>query len=502
MHNGPNNKAARVASRAQGNISSPQPEPSRTIAQEALYSSFAASTISTIQFDEFEYDYEDMEGRQNGDYYPIDIDDRLNERYRIVHKLGHGTFSTIWLALDEETRKYVAIKVEIAQSDGSEGDILTEISQSLANSNISNDKKLLIPTLLDRFEISGPEGTHPCLVTLPARHNLKNAQYNAGTELFQLDVARSLAAQLAIAVSIVHEQGYAHGGELSRDITGFQNFSADTHRAVDIHLRNVLLQLTTSLDGLSVEKLYETYLASPKSEIIDLSVTTYSVERVCFSVPGHEITLAEAKLTLSDFGTAFRPADKSRYVSYADLELRPPEASFEPETPLDFASDIWSLGCAIFEILGNRPLIDGGPVIDGDFERPGEITVRQVELSGRMPSTWWKRWEERQNWYTEEGRPLLHANRAWPWERRLEEWVQAPRQTSGMETLDEDELAAVLKLLRDMFAWRPSDRPNISKVLSSDWMTRWALPAYQKGLREQKDLEERKGLGVHNGLEE
>ncbi|KAG6179090.1 hypothetical protein E4U27_003396 [Claviceps purpurea] len=434
-----------------------------------------------------------MEGRQEGDYYYVDIDDRLNERYRIVHKLGHGTFSTIWLAIDEETCKYVAIKVEIAQSDGSEGDVLTDISQSLANSNISNDKKLLIPTLLERFEMSGPYGTHPCLVTLPARCDLTEAQCNASTNFFQLDVARSLAAQLAIAVSMVHEKGYAHG---------------------DIHLRNILLQLPSSLDDLSVEKLYETY-GKPERRLVeppkwaesetastDLSAPTYSVATVCLSVPGHEITLAEAKLTLSDFGTAFRPADKSRYASYADLELRPPEASFEPETPLDFASDIWSLGCAIFEILGNRPLIDGGPTVDdGDFERPGEITVRQVELSGRMPSAWWRRWKERQKWYTEEGRPLLHANRTWPWERRLEEWVQAPRQTSGMETLAEDELAAVLKLLRDMFAWRPSDRPNISKVLSSDWMTRWALPAYQEGLKEQKDLKEPRDLEAHSHTE-
>ncbi|KAG6260131.1 hypothetical protein E4U49_005212 [Claviceps purpurea] len=108
-----------------------------------------------------------MEERQEGDYYYVDIDDRLNERYRIVHKLGHGTFSTIWLAIDEETRKYVAIKVEIAQSDGSEGDVLTDISQSLANSNISNDKKLLIPTLLDRFV------SHGRVHIPPLRHSVR-----------------------------------------------------------------------------------------------------------------------------------------------------------------------------------------------------------------------------------------------------------------------------------------------------------------------------------------
>ncbi|KAG6260135.1 hypothetical protein E4U49_005216 [Claviceps purpurea] len=192
----------------------------------------SAIIVTTIDDEEeyVGYDWEDMEdmearGGVGCVHSRIAIDDRLNERYRIVYKLGYGTWSCVWLAIDEETRKYVAIKVGIAQSDGSEGEVLAEISQSLASSN--------------------------------------------------LDVAQSLAAQLAIAVSIVHEKGYAHG---------------------DLHLNNLLLQLPSSLDDMSVEKLYETY-GKPL------------IYPVRLSVPGHDINLAEAKLMLSDFGTAFRPAD-------------------------------------------------------------------------------------------------------------------------------------------------------------------------------------------------
>lgn len=174
----------------------------------------------TVKFVDLYFDedvLEELEVRRGvkADYCPIRIDDRLNERYRILHLLGHGVWSEVWLAIDEETRKYVAIKVGIAQSDGSEGDILTEISQSLASSNVSKDKKLMIPTVLDQFEIHGRKGTHPCLVTLPARCTLEDALYKEKKRLFQLDLARSLAAQLAIAVSIVHEKGYAHGGKYS-----------------------------------------------------------------------------------------------------------------------------------------------------------------------------------------------------------------------------------------------------------------------------------------------
>ncbi|KAG6179095.1 hypothetical protein E4U27_003401 [Claviceps purpurea] len=250
----------------------------------------SAIIVTTIDDEEeyVGYDWEDMEdmearGGVGCVHSRIAIDDRLNERYRIVYKLGYGTWSCVWLAIDEETRKYVAIKVGIAQSDGSEGEVLAEISQSLANSNI------------------------------------------------------------------VHEKGYAHG---------------------DLHLNNLLLQLPSSLDNMSVEKLYETY-GKPL------------IYPVRLSIPGHDINLAEAKLMLSDFGTAFRPADKSRFRPHACHALRPPEALVDSETPLTFASDIWTLGCVIFHILGNSPLVEAF------------FPAQQVEVSGPMPTEWWTRWEER-----------------------------------------------------------------------------------------------------------
>ena len=34
-------------------------------------------------------------------YCPIRVGDTLNDRYRIVAKLGHGAYSTVWLSRDE-----------------------------------------------------------------------------------------------------------------------------------------------------------------------------------------------------------------------------------------------------------------------------------------------------------------------------------------------------------------------------------------------------------------
>lgn len=179
---------------------------------------------------------------------------------------------------------------------------------------------------------------------------------------------------------------------------------------------------------------------------------------------------------LSDFGVAFRPSDKSRVESYTPLVLRPPEAFFEPTTPLMFASDIWSLGCVIFELLAHRSLIDG------ILAPQDEITAQQIELQGLMPPEWWAKWEKRPKWYDEAGTPLSNASDIWSWERRFEQWVQSPRHSKDMETISEDEQDALFKLLGWMLAWRPSERPDAQKVLGTDWVTRWALPAFQKGL--------------------
>ncbi|RMZ79733.1 hypothetical protein DV738_g3261, partial [Chaetothyriales sp. CBS 135597] len=143
----------------------------------------------------FEYGYiEDVEWLEDyrpGGYHPVKIDDRLNERYRVVHKLGYGTFSTAWLALDEQTSKYVAIKVGTAGADRSEVDVLSQLTARVAAGSGAADQ------------------------------TLKDAKMVASNRrLLQLDVARSLAAQLVMAISFVHSQGYAHG-----DKARFESYS-------------------------------------------------------------------------------------------------------------------------------------------------------------------------------------------------------------------------------------------------------------------------------------
>lgn len=257
-------------------------------------------------------------------------------------------------------------------------------------------------------------------------------------------------------------------------------------RVPDLHLGNFFLQLPSSLDNLSVEELYARYGQPDKEPVVCLdpnapsknpSVPSYAITPAWLGAPSTDIPLSEAMLILSDFGVAFRPGDKSRFKSHTPLVMRPPESLFEPETPLTFASDIWSLGCVIFELLAHRSLISGY-----FLETQDEMTASQVYLQGPMPPTWWKKWDNRSMYFDEAGKPLGPPYDHWSWERKFREWVQSPRQRWRTDTLAEDELDEVMKLLQRMLAWKPSERLDIYSVLNSEWMTRWALPAYKKGL--------------------
>jgi serine/threonine protein kinase len=183
-----------------------------------------------------------------GGYHPIAIGDELhNGRYRIIHSLGHGTFSTVWLALDQRYEKtiiadantpcsrYVAVKISTACSQNDEVAILRQLqgrpqsqfphwksrlfSSSLFGGNTERDKCRSVVAMLDEFETHGPNGLHRCLVTEllgPSVNDIKRCPAIEGWHLLPLHIARQAAVQCAEAVAWLHSHGIVHGGTFYR----------------------------------------------------------------------------------------------------------------------------------------------------------------------------------------------------------------------------------------------------------------------------------------------
>jgi len=171
----------------------------------------SVSMSSAIQYNWID-GAESLENYTVGGYHPVSIGDKLHDRYHVVDKLGFGGYSTVWLARDLLAGRYVALKVGISGSQAPlrEISIIEALSSQVSSDPLNTDRGLL-PSILDKFEIEGPNGTHSCFTMAPARGDLREARC-PGRGLFSIEVARALCGGLALAVAEMHSQGYIHGG--------------------------------------------------------------------------------------------------------------------------------------------------------------------------------------------------------------------------------------------------------------------------------------------------
>ncbi|KGO73526.1 hypothetical protein PITC_044050 [Penicillium italicum] len=203
-------------------------------------------------------------------------------------------------------------------------------------------------------------------------------------------------------------------------------------------------------------------------------VPTHVVWPARIGIQSDQITPMHLPIMLSDFGSSYYPHKTRRTTAHTLPHLVAPEIFFldkdKDEEGLSFPSEIWTLGCTIFEIIGS-----GGPF----STLGGGILQDQVSVLGKLPNPWWSQWESRAEFYNEDA--TIDITTGTPVQDGLEErydwFVNAARRRSDMEKPGEDEKKAFLHMISMMLQYSPSDRVTIQDVVESEWMQKWALPA-------------------------
>ena len=158
-------------------------------------------------------DVENLERYCVGGYHPVRIGDVLSKgHYHIIHKLGYGSYSTVWLARDMKLDRYVAIKIVVADAskDSSESRILHHLRQHHEG---FSSKIGFVSSLLDEFSVSGHNGKHVRLSTEPAGCSIAESKEASIRWMFPLPIARAVAAQAILGLQSIHRSGIIHGGK-------------------------------------------------------------------------------------------------------------------------------------------------------------------------------------------------------------------------------------------------------------------------------------------------
>ncbi|KAG5349092.1 hypothetical protein C0989_006065 [Termitomyces sp. Mn162] len=389
-------------------------------------------------------DVENLERYTPGGYHPVHIDDVIKGRYRIVHKLGFGSYSTVWLARDQQQNRFVAMKFIIASASAGSPEI--KILHHINASGHQHPGRKFIAALLDNFELEGPNGRHRCLVTEVAGPSVGGVKYETPGNTLPMSIARKVASHSAQGLAFLHSSGVVHG---------------------DFHPNNILLEIP-DFHSWSVEKVYE-HLGEPIMETVERTdgnlvtpaAPTYVVK------PPNPLQLAKLVLDsddclikITDFGESFLATDTDKRFLNTSVSFAAPEVIFSDS--LSPKVDVWALACLIYEVLGNHELLESF------FKDPDEIIIEMVRTFGQLPDRWWKQWKKRDIFFEEDGTFKTDSGdmSGEPRTVDLKERLGDIRRNDekGQEELRGD-LEALELVLERMLRFEPEERISVEEVV-------------------------------------
>ena len=156
---------------------------------------------------ELTFEAEPLLGYLDGKFYPVKIGEKLNDRYKVEHKLGYGGFATVWMAEDTTaTLKPSLVALKIVQP-GEIGEHERRIQNEIIHSIRDRSRLNLYQ---DKFYLQGSHGSHLVLVLPLQGPSFQTVRYKSMTISARLSVAK----QVLEGLKTFHDGGFIHQGKL------------------------------------------------------------------------------------------------------------------------------------------------------------------------------------------------------------------------------------------------------------------------------------------------
>ncbi|KAI1774311.1 kinase-like domain-containing protein [Hypoxylon cercidicola] len=275
-------------------------------------------------------EYESMEGvlgieyvqmYNKGGNHPVHLDDILDGRFEVFHKLGHGGFGTVWLCRDILQGKWKAVKVMAAacSSRGNEEKIYSYLRNQCTSKELE-ENHITVPS--EQFWIEGPNGHHLCLVMPVLGWTVSDWRMAQKDFLEETNIhAKEACRQIVKAMNFLHSHGICHG---------------------DFRPDNILMQIE-GVDEFYKDQILE-LMGEPECVDVHIESGKSSVPRA----PEYCVKRADeywckklttTSITIVDFGESFFATEPPRSIGIPN-QYAPPEIMFNGIEVPGFHSDI------------------------------------------------------------------------------------------------------------------------------------------------------------------
>ncbi|GJJ06231.1 hypothetical protein Clacol_000421 [Clathrus columnatus] len=377
-----------------------------------------------------------------GGFHPVHLNDTFkNGQYRVINKLGYGSYGTVWLVYDTILKRYASLKILAAEVSDSYSEIT--VIQHLQQHATGSGKEYVVE-IFDFFQHTGPNGLHHCIVMEvlgpPISSDIEKIYPD---EAFPIEVAKRISAQISHGLAYIHTAGIVHG---------------------DLHMSNILLH-SPIISSWTSDSDFEKYFGRPRQRPLTLlgtdelaapspHIPSYlvfvnnrnSLLKLCLSDP------TQIHVKICDFGEAFIPTMQLTPLPPRGIPIfyAAPEVIFGD--PSGLPADIWALAVLICYI------IEGGFIFSSYRGIRKEVIKSMVLTLGKLPERWWFSWEERSEWFNEDGEWWKNGVKIFP----------KSNGSGGKPKGGGGEIATLNEITRRMIKYDPKERASIDEVI--EWM--------------------------------
>lgn len=323
---------------------------------------------------------EGTDSYRKGGYHAVRVGDPFSGgRYIAQRKLGWGEFSTVWLAYDTRSSKYVALKiqksaVQFAQAALHEIEVLSVI----ANGDPSNSK--CVVRLIDHFKHTGPNGQHVCMVLeFLGDSILRLIKYNRYKGL-EFNKVREICKCILTGLDYMHrELGIIHTDLKPENILLFST--------IDPAKDPIRSGLTPILErpegnptgGVTINSIEKKLKARARRAVAKISGKRASMGG---ETPKAERSLdgIDVRCKIVDFGNACW-ADRQFTEEIQTRQYRAPEVVLQ--AGYSTSVDMWSFACTAFELATGDMLF--APKNGQGYSEDEDHLALMMELLGKIP---------------------------------------------------------------------------------------------------------------------
>ncbi|KAH6980857.1 serine protein kinase [Ilyonectria sp. MPI-CAGE-AT-0026] len=408
------------------------------------------------------------EAYRPGGFHPVKFGDILaSGKYRVIRKLGNGSFSTVWLGVSDGANvpKYVAIKVMTANQSVSAASAELQIGSALSagEGNVSPAKHVLLP--LDHFDEEGPNGTHRCFVYDPMGSTVASGVH----EIPQYrDVVRKMHDKRRYPkwmVKII----------LKHTLLGLSSLHGRNLIHSDLQPGNLLFAIHGLNEADEAELVQTVGDTTDDIKRLDGKVDRWSPPYLALGQSLHKYAdfSENLEIKISDLGAAFFQ-DQPPTKIVTPFSLRAPEIILKQK--VDENIDIWSFGCLVYELITNTQLFPVAPYGEGqETEEDDDHLLALNDILGDLSSDIMALWPRSGRWFGPDGERLnpraeLPADDdLFNPELHVDDSLETLFGQNKPDDVDEAESAVIIALIRRILNYDPALRPTAEELLEDPW---------------------------------